>query len=311
MLPLFDLMMQAQNGKALEAFARQFNLAQDQAAKAVAALMPAFSEGLKRHSSTPFDFASLMQKATSGNYASYFEDLSRAFTPEGIADGNKALRDIFGSSEIASAIAAQAAQLTGVGQDVLKQMMPAMADTMMGGIVKQMMGQVQGPFANPLAGGMGGMMGQNPFASAFSTDAMGAMTQQWLETIGLARRKPDPMAQMQAGLAAMMDTPFARAMQSMFQPQAAEKKPASAAEADPFGINPWLKSVQEMMTASSGGTTPKEQSGAKPAAPDAATAEGYGTFVNSLFDSGLDVQKSYQASLTAIFDQWTAKPGTR
>ncbi len=39
MLPLFDMMMQAQNGAAMEAIARQFNLAQEQATKAMAALM--------------------------------------------------------------------------------------------------------------------------------------------------------------------------------------------------------------------------------------------------------------------------------
>ena len=45
MLSLYDMMMQAQNGNAVETMARQFGLAQEQATKAVAALMPAFSEG--------------------------------------------------------------------------------------------------------------------------------------------------------------------------------------------------------------------------------------------------------------------------
>ena len=37
MLPLFDMMLQAQNGTAMDAMARQFGLAQEQAAKAMAA----------------------------------------------------------------------------------------------------------------------------------------------------------------------------------------------------------------------------------------------------------------------------------
>ena len=41
MLPLFDMMLKAQNGEGMEAIARQFNLAQEQAAQAMAALMPA------------------------------------------------------------------------------------------------------------------------------------------------------------------------------------------------------------------------------------------------------------------------------
>jgi len=45
MLPLFDMMLQAQNGMAMDAMAKQYGLAQEQAAKAVAALMPAFASG--------------------------------------------------------------------------------------------------------------------------------------------------------------------------------------------------------------------------------------------------------------------------
>ena len=43
MLSLFDMMKQAQNGMAMDAFAKQFGLAQEQANQAMAALMPAFS----------------------------------------------------------------------------------------------------------------------------------------------------------------------------------------------------------------------------------------------------------------------------
>ena len=49
MLPLFDMMMKAGGGQgggaSMEAFARQFNLAQEQVSEAMAALMPAFSAG--------------------------------------------------------------------------------------------------------------------------------------------------------------------------------------------------------------------------------------------------------------------------
>ena len=45
MLPLFDMMLKSQNGAAMEMLSRQFNLAQEQSAKAMAALMPAFSAG--------------------------------------------------------------------------------------------------------------------------------------------------------------------------------------------------------------------------------------------------------------------------
>ena len=86
MLPLFDMMMKAQGGNAMEAMAKQFGLAQDQMQQAMAALMPAFSTGLKRSVTNPYDFSSLMSAAASGNYGQYFEDLTKAFSPQGVAE---------------------------------------------------------------------------------------------------------------------------------------------------------------------------------------------------------------------------------
>lgn len=281
MLPLFDLMMKAENGKAMEALARQFNLAQEQTAQAVAALMPAFSAAFKRQSGTPLDFMKLMQQAATGNYASYFEDLTRTFTPQGMRDGQAALGAIFGSEEIARAVADQAARFTGLSQDVLKQMMPALADTMMGGLFKQMTGQLGGGAANP-----------------FTADGMMGMQRQWLESLGLAPRKPDPL---QAQMKAMFDNPFTQAMQSMFTGQQAK-----AAESDPFGFNPMMKAFQDMMVA---GTKPAEAEPKAEEKAQAAPGEAYGAFINSLFDTGLEVQKSYQQSLDSIFESWTRKDG--
>ena len=41
MLPLFDMMLQAQNGMAMDAMAKQYGLAHEQAAKAVAVMISA------------------------------------------------------------------------------------------------------------------------------------------------------------------------------------------------------------------------------------------------------------------------------
>ena len=215
MLPLFDMMLKAQNGAAMDAMARQFNLAQEQAAQAMAALTPAFSSGLKRTATNPYDFGALMNTMMSGSYAKYFEDLGKTFTPQGVADGNAVLEKLFGSPEVSRAIAAQAEQLTGVGQDILKKMMPAMADTLMGGMFKQATGQMQ----------QGGDL--------FASTPMGQMTKQWLDSLGL-------------------------------QPKA---KSPSQGEAS-------------------------------------AAANPYAETLNSMFDSGLEVQKTYQKNMEAIFDTY-------
>ncbi|MDR9808433.1 DUF937 domain-containing protein [Rhizobium hidalgonense] len=281
MLPLFDMMMQAQNGAAMEAIARQFNLAQEQATKAMAALMPAFSAGLKRSTSNPYDFVGLMQAVSSGNYARYFEDMSRAFTPEGISDGNNILAQLFGSKEVSRAVAAQAAQMTGIGQDIYKRMLPVLADTLMGGLFKQTTGQMASPV--------------NPFVNT----AMAETIQQWLQSTGFA---PKP----KAAQPSIFDNPFTQAMQQMFSVPKAQPAP----QPNPFLDNPFAKAFQEMMGGL--GQQPAAQPATKtPEAPNEETkaaADSYGEILNAMFDSGLEVQKTYQRNLEAIFETYRPKP---
>ncbi|TBE26840.1 DUF937 domain-containing protein [Rhizobium ruizarguesonis] len=281
MLPLFDMMMQAQNGAAMEAIARQFNLAQEQATKAMAALMPAFSAGLKRSTSNPYDFVGLMQAVSSGNYARYFEDMSRAFTPEGISDGNNILAQLFGSKEVSRAVAAQAAQMTGIGQDIYKQMLPVLADTLMGGLFKQTTGQMAPPV--------------NPFVNT----AMGETIQKWLESTGFApkpKTAPEP---------SIFDNPFTQAMQLMFSVPKSESTPTQ----NPFLDNPFAKAFQEMMGGL--GQQPAAKTPEAPKEEAKVNADSYTEMLNTMFDSGLEVQKNYQRNLEAIFETYRPKPSSK
>lgn len=283
MLPLFDMMMRAQNGMAMDAMAKQFGLAQDKAAQAMAALMPAFSSGLKRNAGNPYDMSALFSSMSSNNYAKYFEDMGKAFTPQGVADGNSVLEQLFGSKEVSRAVAAQAAQLTGIGQDILKQMLPAMADTIMGGLFKQGMGQM--PEAS------------NPFANT----PMASMMQQWLESTGFAP-KPAPKE------ASLFNNPFANAFRDMM---GGAQTPKPAANANPFMDNPFAKAFQDMMGGNFG-----QGAAAQPAAAPKETAKSAGetepaqamvSMINSMFDSGLEVQKNYQKSMEQIFETYMTK----
>lgn len=196
MLPLFEMMMKAQDGNAMEAMAKQFGLAQEQVQQAMAALMPAFSTGLKRSVTNPYDFTALMTAASSGNYAQYFEDLTKAFSPKGIADGNNVLALIFGSKDVSRAVAAQAEQMSGIGQEIYKQMMPIVANTMMGGFFKQMANQFQ-------AAG-------DAFAQGKPAEFFG----QWMEATGL-KEKPkveNPF----------LDNPFTQGFQSFLRQASAQ-----------------------------------------------------------------------------------------
>ncbi|CAN7516419.1 DUF937 domain-containing protein [Rhizobium sp. LjRoot254] len=276
MLPLFEMMMKAQNGDAMDAMAKQFGLAQEQMQQAMAALMPAFSTGLKRSAANPYDFSSLMAAAGSGNYAKYFEDMTKAFSPQGIADGNNALGMIFGSKDVSRAVAAQAEQMSGIGQEVYKQMLPVIANTMMGGFFKQIAGQFQ-------AAGDAISKGNPP-------DFFG----QWMEAAGM---KEKPKAESNP----FLNNPFTQGFQSFIQQAGA----ANAGQgANPFA-NPFLDMFVGSMTrdgATPTGDTPTDKPSA--ASATAADANPFAGLFNQMFDSGVEVQKSYQKNVESIFDSY-------
>lgn len=272
MLPLFDLMMKAQNGEAVEAMSKQFGLAQEQMKEAMAALMPAFSTGLKRTATNPYDFSSLMNSAMTGNYTQYFEDMAKAFSPQGISDGNNILGQIFGSKEVSRAIAAQASQMSGIGQDIYKQMLPIVANTMVGGFFKQIAEQFQATGEAFTSG--------NP-ASAFG---------QWMQAAGMAE-KPKPQ------MPNFFDNPFTQALQTMFNGPSSAQPAANGNNA--FANNPFMQMFQSMMQPAATPPAGKAESAAPPAANSAVTA-----MINQMFDSGIEVQKSYQKSMDGIFDTY-------
>ena len=263
MLPLFEMMMQAQNGAAMDVMAKQLNLAQEQATKAIAALMPAFSAAFRRSAEDPSSFMTLMQAIGSGSYAPYFEDIGKAFTPTGLTEGNALVERLFGSREVADAIAAQAAQMTGIGQEIYQKMMPALADMLMGGLFKT---SASAAPANP-----------------FLNTATGEMMQIWLKGMGFAPKQA-PMPQ-----ASVFDNPFTQAMGLMFG-----APPEKAGAGNPLMDNPFTKAFQDMVR---GFPAAKPASGS-----DAENAEAgeLDSMLSAMFDSGLEVQKAYQQKLESI-----------
>ena len=72
------------------------------------------------------------------------------------AMGNNVLGQLFGSKEVSNAVAAQAAATTGVGQAILKQMLPVIAAMVMGGLSKSASNRgldgIFGQFAEMMSG---------------------------------------------------------------------------------------------------------------------------------------------------------------
>lgn len=141
---LTDLVLRAENGRAVDRIAQQFNLSHEQTVDAIEALMPAFSQGLQRNTRTAGGQASLLQALGSGRHRQYVEDPERAFSTEGQAEGRGILGHVFGNRDVSRGVAAQAASRTGLSEGLLKKLLPVLAPIVMGALVKGLTGRSGG-----------------------------------------------------------------------------------------------------------------------------------------------------------------------
>ena len=284
MLPLYDMLANAQNGHAFDQMARQFGLSQSQAQAAVEALLPAFSQGLRRNASNPYDLSAFLGALSSGQHAKYFEDATRAFSPQGMEEGNGILGHLFGSKELSRAVAQQAAQATGIGQETLKQMLPALAAMIMGGLFKQSTGQMG-------AAGFGGQ--GNPLQE---------IIEQMMKQGAGMQRTPRPQAP-QPDLN-QFDNPFGKILEGMFGGQPQQRR-AQQAPQSPYGDNPLGRIFEEMMRGGQAASTPEPERKAKPRTnPSGRARTPYDDLFGDMFETGAKQRNDYQKNMESIFDQF-------
>jgi hypothetical protein len=289
---LFDMLTNADNGKGIDLLARQFNINRQQAELAVEALLPAFSQGLKRNASDPYSLGAFMTALASGNHAKYFEDSSRAFSPDGVANGNDILGQLFGSKDLSRAVAAQAAQATGLGQDMLKQMLPAIAAMIMGGLFKQSTGQMQ---ANQ-AGGFGG---DNP---------LGQIIEEMMRQGGGGGNFGGQPRQQPQASPDPLDNPFGKVLKDMFgggaqQPDAPQRRPMPSGADNPFG-----RIFEEMLGGGQRQADPQPEPQPEPQRPRANPTghqlNPYHDIFGDMFETGRKTRDEYQKGVENVFDQF-------
>jgi hypothetical protein len=266
----------------MELLAKQFNLSQQQAQLALEALLPAFSQGLKRNTSDPYGLGDFLNAMASGQHAKYFEDAGKAFSQQGADEGNGILSHLFGSKDLSRAVAAQAAQATGIGQQVLQQMLPVIASMIMGGLAKQSTSQMpagnSGDNNNPLAdiieqmmkqGGLGGMLGGG-------TPAGGQAAPQ---------QQQNPFD----------NNPLGKVLQDMFGGGSAQPQTQGSS-----GANPWGKILEDML---GGGGRQEAQPEGSPA-PDGGPKNPYDDIFGKMFETGRQQRDDYQKGVESIFEQF-------
>jgi hypothetical protein len=143
---LNDIIQAAQGGQGVANLGAQFGLTPEQAQAAVQALTPAFSTALQKVTSDPSSLGGIVSHLASGVHQASFTGADPAAAG---SNGAGALSQIFGSSQIASQIAAHASSVSGVDAQTIQQMMPAVASMLLGGLAHSLTAQ-----------GFGGVLGQ-------------------------------------------------------------------------------------------------------------------------------------------------------
>lgn len=136
-MDILETLLNAQGGSGTRQLARQFGLRDDQVSSALSALVPALSAGVARNLKSPDGLEGLVSALSGTRHDAYLDDLSTLGRPETVADGNGILGHIFGSKDVSRSVAHRASAATGLGEGVLKQMLPVVAAMMMGAMSKQ------------------------------------------------------------------------------------------------------------------------------------------------------------------------------
>jgi hypothetical protein len=134
---ILDAMLAAQGGGTARQLGQQFGLDEGKVSSALSALVPALAAGVQRNMSSPQGLDGLMSALGGGQHQRYVDDVTTLGNAGTITDGNGILGHILGSKDVSRQVASHAASQTGIGEGVLKQMLPVVAAMMMGTMSKQ------------------------------------------------------------------------------------------------------------------------------------------------------------------------------
>lgn len=173
-MTLDDMLMGAKSMGALQNFALQNSLSNDQLMSAIQALTPAIASGVRARTASPEGFASLMNMMNTGRHELFLDDGDLLGSASSQTVGNEILGQIFGSKDVSRGVAQYAAQTSGISSTILKSLLPIIASMVMGGLTRQSRGSGMGDLLGQILGG-GGMPGGGTSPSGGLGDILGDM----------------------------------------------------------------------------------------------------------------------------------------
>lgn len=109
-----------------------------------------------------------------GSHQRFLDDPSTLTDESAVAEGNGILGHLLGSKDVSRQVAASAAEQTGIGSSVLKQMLPVVAALAMGALSRQSSSNLasQGAPAEGILGALSGLLDSNEQGGAASVLGM-------------------------------------------------------------------------------------------------------------------------------------------
>jgi hypothetical protein len=161
---LLDAVLSAGGGSAIQMLGGKFGLPPAATRSALEALLPMVSGGLKNQAQAPGGLEGLLGSVLKPAHAEYGDNADVLARPGTSAMGNEVLGAIFNNDrDVSRAVAAQAAQKTGIDVGILKQMLPVIAMMAAGAMAKNAnsggLGNLIGAAMGGGGGGGGGMLG--------------------------------------------------------------------------------------------------------------------------------------------------------
>ncbi|GGF69448.1 hypothetical protein GCM10007301_31390 [Azorhizobium oxalatiphilum] len=253
-----QLLRAAQGGQGVENLASLYGLSAQQAQRVMEALMPAFSAAMQRAMQSPDGMANLTVLMMSGPYGALYEHPPTA--PNDLArPGNPVLDTVFGSPDVARAVADHAASTSGLATAVVKQVMPSFATLLLGGLAKSLaasgamnqllaasLARASGqplPTGNPWIDALGNLLSPPPQAATRSTgnpwiDSFAQMMVQSPYGLrGETRRSPNPWEALAETITTAM-TNFQMPMQAWTTAVAPKPEPKPAPPPPPAAPAP-------------------------------------------------------------------------
>jgi hypothetical protein len=282
MINMFDMLMQAQNGEALKNLSRQFGIDEQQTHAAVDAVMPAFNEAMKRNAQSAGEVQQFWSDMNQRNMQQFYDSADALRRDDIWMQGNDVLGGLFGSKDVSRAVAQQASLMSGLGPQIMKQMLPVLAAMMMGGL------QRQGGSANPLEAFFRQMMGQG------GAGGMGGMG----NAMGGGNAMPGPFGDMleqmmggggKGGMGGNAQMPMGENPMGAFIEGMMKRFNENAGEAGQSGSTEHADGVDPSASSPSGGT-------ANPFDP--------GDIIDALFNAGQKTQDANTEAMGKIFEQF-------